>query len=283
MAEVIAAGGATKGPLIYRHRLVTRMTHWIWALCLLLLLMSGLQIFNAHPTLYWGHQSGFEFDNVFLKLRGVYDTSDVLHGQTTIFGMTFDTTGFLGASTYGGELVRRGFQPFLTAPSWQDLATGRIIHFFFAWIFVGTIAIWYLSSLINGHIRRDVLPTVTDFKSIPKSIVEHIKLKFHHDGKYNGLQKLAYAGVLFVLFPLIVATGLAMSPGMDAGFPFLPEIFGGRQSARSIHFITMALLVLFFIVHMVMVLAAGPINELRSIITGWYRKDPEAPMSGEAK
>ena len=275
--------GVVKGPLIYRHRLVTRITHWIWAISLLLLLMSGLQIFNAHPTLYWGHQSGFDFDNAVLKLRGVYDSADNLRGQTTLFGVTFDTTGYLGASEYAGNMVRRGFPPFLTAPSWQDLATGRIIHFFFAWIFVTVIAVWFFSSLINGHIKRDVLPNVTDFKSIPKSIVEHLKLKFHHDGKYNGLQKLAYAGVLFVLFPLIVATGLAMSPGMDAGFPLLPEIFGGRQSARTIHFVTMSLLVLFFIVHMIMVLAAGPINELRSIITGWYRKDPEPTVSGEAQ
>ena len=221
MADIQKTVGL-KGPLIYRHRLVTRVTHWIWAISLLLLLMSGLQIFNAHPTLYWGHQSGFEFDNAILKLRGVYDSADNLRGQTTLFGMTFDTTGYLGASEYGGNIVRRGFPPFVTAPSWQDLATGRIIHFFFAWIFVSVIAIWFLSSL-------------------------------------------------------------AMSPGMDAGFPLLPEVFGGRQSARTIHFITMSLLVLFFIVHMIMVLAAGPINELRSIITGWYRKDPEPTVSGEAQ
>jgi thiosulfate reductase cytochrome b subunit len=214
-------------------------------------------------------------------MRGVYDDADMLRGQTTIFGQTFDTTGYFGASEYGGNLVRRGFPPFLTAPSWQDLATGRIIHFFFAWIFVSVIAIWFFSSLINGHVRKDVLPTVADIKSIPQSAADHIRLKFHHDGKYNGLQKLAYAGVLFILFPLIIATGLSMSPGMDAGFPFLPEIFGGRQSARTIHFVTMLLLVLFFIVHMIMVLAAGPINELRSIITGWYRTDPHTPSSGE--
>jgi thiosulfate reductase cytochrome b subunit len=281
--NTMAETGRKKGPLIYRHRLVTRLTHWSWAICLLFLLMSGLQIFNAHPTLYWGNQSGFEFDNAVLKLRGVYDAQDVLHGQTTVFGTTFDTTGLLGASVYDGELIRRGFPAYVTAPSWQDLATGRIIHFFFAWIFVGVLFVWYFASLINGHARREVLPDISDLKSIPISIVEHAKLKFHHDGRYNGLQKLAYASVLFVLFPLIIFTGLAMSPGMDSAFPFLTEVFGGRQSARTVHFISMFLLVLFFIVHMVMVVAAGPINELRSIVTGWYRKDPETHISGEAQ
>jgi thiosulfate reductase cytochrome b subunit len=92
---------------------------------------------------------------------------------------------------------------------------------------------------------------------------------------YNVLQKLAYACVLFVLLPLMIATGLAMSPGANAMMPWLPEILGGRQTARTIHFIVMVLLVGFFVIHMLMILAAGPLNELRSIITGWYRVDPE--------
>jgi thiosulfate reductase cytochrome b subunit len=102
-------------------------------------------------------------------------------------------------------------------------------------------------------------------------------LRFKHGRHYGPLQKLAYFGVFFILFPLIVATGLTMSPGMDAAWPWLLDLFGGRQTARTIHFITMALLVAFFIVHIVMVLAAGPVNELRSMITGWYRASPGTP------
>jgi thiosulfate reductase cytochrome b subunit len=86
---------------------------------------------------------------------------------------------------------------------------------------------------------------------------------------------LSYCIVFFLLFPTIILTGLTMSPGMDAAWPWLLDLFGGRQTARTIHFLVMALLVLFFLVHIFMVVAAGPINELRSMITGWYRTDPK--------
>ncbi|WP_376767676.1 cytochrome b/b6 domain-containing protein [Mesorhizobium zhangyense] len=115
-------------------------------------------------------------------------------------------------------------------------------------------------------------------KRLPGDIADHAKLKFHHSRNYNTLQKLAYGGVLFVLLPLMILTGLAMSPSMNAAVPFLADLFGGRQTARTIHFTIMLLLVAFFIIHMLMILAAGPLNELRSMITGWYRTDP--PTSG---
>ena len=89
--------------------------------------------------------------------------------------------------------------------------------------------------------------------------------------RYNVLQKLAYCGVLFGLLPLIILTGLAMSPALNAAMPFIPEMFGGRQSARSLHFLAMCGLIAFFLVHIAMVVLAGPINEVRSMITGWYR------------
>ena len=89
--------------------------------------------------------------------------------------------------------------------------------------------------------------------------------------RYGLLQKISYAAVLFLLLPLMIATGLAMSPGMDAAWPWLTEVMGGRQSARSIHFIVAFALVAFVIVHLVMVILAGPLNEVRSMITGWYR------------
>ena len=109
------------------------------------------------------------------------------------------------------------------------------------------------------------------------------RLRFHRRARYNVLQKLSYAAVLLVLMPLMILTGLAMSPGMNAAWPLLLEVFGGRQTARTIHFLVMAMLVLFFVVHILMVLAAGPLNELRSMTSGWYRIDPEPVPAPESK
>jgi thiosulfate reductase cytochrome b subunit len=121
--------------------------------------------------------------------------------------------------------------------------------------------------------RRDLAPGIADIGRLPRDVVDHLRLRFHHTRGYNTLQKLAYAGVLFVLFPVMIATGLAMSPSMNAAVPFLADVLGGRQTARTIHFAAMLLLVGFFVIHILMILAAGPINELRSIVTGWYRVD----------
>jgi thiosulfate reductase cytochrome b subunit len=224
------------GRVIRRQKLATRITHWVWAICLFFLLLSGLQIFNAHPALYWGHQSGFTYDNALWETEG--------------------------------------FPSWATIPSTQDLATGRVIHLFFAWTLVGTLVVWLVASLRNRHLKKDLLPTAKDAKNFVPDIRDHLKLKLVHTVRYSPLQKLAYSGVLFVLFPLIILTGLCMSPGMNAVLPWLPELFGGRQSARTVHFITMALLVAFFVVHMAMIVLAGPLNELRSIITGRYRLSP---------
>jgi len=278
--DAIASAGADfrKTPpegsaLIYRQSLWTRLTHWIWAICLLFMLFSGLQIFNARPQLYIGKQSGFGFDNTVLRI-GAEDTDDGPRGFTEIFGHRFDTTGVLGWSGPPGQESARAFPSWATIPSYYDLGTARVVHFFFAWILSATLLIWFFSSLLNGHIRRDLWPRVKDFRRLPRDIADHARLRFHHDREYNTLQKLAYGGVLFVLLPLMVITGLAMSPSMDSILPFLNEVLGGRQTARTIHFTVMSLLVLFFIVHMLMILAAGPFNELRSIVTGWYRTDP---------
>jgi thiosulfate reductase cytochrome b subunit len=266
---------SNRGNLVYRQSGWTRLTHWIWAVSLFFLLLSGLQIFNAHPALYIGDQSGFAFDNQVLAI-GSLDTDAGPQGVTEVFGTRFDTTGVLGLSEIGGQLRGRAFPPWATIPSHQDLATGRVVHFFFAWILVGTLLAWLAASAFNGHLRRDLAPRVEDLRRLPGDLVAHAKLKFHHARDYNTLQKLAYGAVLFVLLPSIILTGLAMSPGMNASLPFIPELFGGRQTARTIHFAVMLLLVAFFVVHMLMILAAGPINELRSIITGWYRTDPPA-------
>lgn len=255
------------GPLIYRNRLPTRIAHWVWAVSLFFLMLTGLQIFNAFPSLHIGRESGFDYDNALLAI-GAVETPAGLRGVTRILGAEFETTGILGVS--GGEV--RAFPAALTIPSTTSLATGRIIHFFFAWLLVGTLILWLVASALNGHLRQ-LVPTLADLRTLPRDIADHALLRFHHAANYGALQKLAYAFVLFLALPVMILTGLSMSPGVTAALPWLPELFGGRQTARTIHFLTMVALLGFFAVHMAMILLAGPLNEMRSILTGWYRTD----------
>lgn len=265
--------------LVYRHRLLTRLTHWIWAASLFFLLLSGLQIFNAHPTLYLGNESGFDYDNAVLAIYAV-DGESGPEGRVDILGKSFQTTGFLGVSGATSAPAYQAFPSALTIPSYRDLATGRVVHFFFAWVLVGTLMLWFVSSVLNRHLKNDLLPSVLDIKSLPGDFLNHLKLRFHHGKTYNPIQKLTYFAVLFGVFPMVVVTGLAMSPGMDAILP-LTEWLGGRQTARTLHFVAVFLLCAFFIIHIAMVFAASPINEMRSMISGWYRADlPEKNEDG---
>lgn len=268
-----ASPAPARGPLVYRQAFLTRLSHWLWVIALFFLLPSGLQIWNAHPALYIGQQSGFEFDNAVLRI-GAENTPDGPRGYTTIFGQKLDTTGVLGLSQRNGQMNVVGFPDWATIPSVRDLATGRVVHFFFAWLLVGALAIWLISSLLNRHLWRDIILKPRDLRDLPSDLWDHLRFRFHHGRRYSPLQKLSYFAVFIVLFPLIILTGLAMSPGMNAGWPWLIDLFGGRQTARTIHFIAMAALTLFFVIHIVMVVLAGPFNELRSMITGWYRTSP---------
>ena len=269
-------GPKKKGPLVYRQSIWTRATHWLWVVCLFFLLLSGLQIFNAHPALYIGQQSGFEFDNAILRI-GAVNTPEGPRGRTVLFGQAHDTTGILGMSGPADNPSYTAFPGALTIPSFRDLATGRVVHFFFGWLLVATLFVWFVASLVNGHIRRDLVPRGADLRNLPGDALDHARLRFRHGRSYAPLQKFSYLVVFLVLFPLIVLTGLTMSPGMDAAWPFLVEMFGGRQTARTVHFLTMGLLVLFFAVHVLMVLLAGPLNMLRSMLTGWYRTSDGTP------
>jgi thiosulfate reductase cytochrome b subunit len=256
--------------LIYRQDAVTRITHWIWAVAMFFLLLSGLQIFNARPNLYIGQESGFQYENSILDIYALNrDTGPV--GQTRIFGQVFDTTGVLGVSYAGANPSFVAFPGWATIPSTRDLATGRVVHFFFAWILVGTLLMWLVNAVISGHLWRDIILKPRDIRGLPRDIWDHVRLRFTHGKSYTPLQKIAYFGVFVIAFPLIILTGLTMSPGMDAAWPWLLDIFGGRQTARTIHFFAMLAFVLFFIVHIAMVVLAGPFNELRSMITGYYR------------
>ncbi len=259
------------GEVVRRHRLSTRIWHWVNALALLVLLMSGLMIFNAHPRLYWG-EFGANFDHAWLEIGQRGNA-----GMLRIGTWQIDTTGWLGIWTDQDGVVRRRAIPYwATLPSRYSLADGRIWHLAFAWVLALSLLGYLLWSLVNGHLRRDVHITRKEWRPahIWRDVKDHARLRFPTGAaalRYNVLQKLAYASVLFVLLPLMIVTGLAMSPGTDAWAPIVTELFGGRQTARSIHFLCAWGLVGFFVVHIAMVVLAGPFNEIRSIITGKYR------------
>jgi len=253
---------------IYRHRLPVRLAHWLNVLCLPILIMSGFQIFNAHPALYWGDRS--DRDRPVLSMRAVVTESGERKGVTTIGGHQFDTTGIFGLS----DGSARGFPSWATIPSGRWLAMGRQWHLFFAWVFVINGVLFMIYALLSGHVHCDLFPRWRDIRGIGQSLFDHLLLR-HPTGeeakRYNVLQKLAYTGVLFGLTPLIVLTGLSMSPMIDAAFPGLLTLFGGRQSARALHFIVCMAFIGFIVTHVSMVALAGLINNLRSMVTGWFR------------
>jgi Ni/Fe-hydrogenase b-type cytochrome subunit len=222
---------------IYRHRWPTRIWHWLNAVSVFILIGSGLGISNAHPRLYWGRY-GANFDHAWAQLPR--------------------------------------FPSWLTIPSNYNLALSRRWHLFFALVLAFGLLAYMLASLLNRHFARDLRVRRGELAPahLAADVREHLAFRFHdpaHPGSYNILQKLAYVGVIFVLLPLVILTGLALSPGMDAAWPWLLDIFGGRQSARSIHFLTMAALSGFIVVHLALVILAGVWNEVRSMLTGWWR------------
>jgi thiosulfate reductase cytochrome b subunit len=222
---------------LYRHPLPVRLTHWVNALCLLVLLPSGLQILNAHPALYWGQTSDFAHPWLALAADGEHAAP-----------------------------------PWLTLPGWQDLAAGRRWHFFFAWVFVVNGLAYLTYCLGSGRLRRLLVPRDGQLKRIGHTLMDHLHFRFPAEELargYNVLQQLSYLVVILVLLPLMVLTGLTMSPGVDAWLHFLPALLGGRQSARTLHFLTAMLLILFFLIHILAVLLAGPVREIRSMISGW--------------
>jgi len=260
---------------VYRHPAAVRLAHWVNLACLIVLLGSGLQILMAHPALYLGSDSSF--DRPIAAMTAEEQPDYTLKGYTIVLGHKVETTGLFGAMEEGGYPSPRALPPWLTLPPNRDLATGRAWHFFFAWLFAANGAAYVAHGLISGRIRRELVPTGAELRGLGGSILEHLRLRFPKGEAarhYNVLQKLSYLLVLFVLMPLMVVTGMSMSPGLNAALPWLPELFGGRQSARTVHFLVAMSLVLFTLVHLAMVVAAGVWNEVRSMLTGRYVIDP---------
>ncbi|WP_394664199.1 cytochrome b/b6 domain-containing protein [uncultured Sphingomonas sp.] len=231
------AASAAPGSVIRRHGVVTRIWHWVNAVAVLILLGSGLGISNAHPRLYWGRY-GANFDNAWATLPH--------------------------------------FPGWLTIPARYNLAISRRWHLFFALVLGFGLLAYMIGGLVTRHFQRDLRIRGRELRpaAIWADFRRHLAFRFHDERDpraYNLFQKLSYAGVLFIALPLAILTGIALSPGMNAAWPWVLDLLGGRQSARSIHFITATLLALFLIVHLVLVILAGPLNELRSMITGRWR------------
>ena len=215
-----------------RHALSTRLWHWLNLLCVVVLFMSGLTISNAHRRLYWGDW-GFEASQAWL-------------------------------------MVPR-FPDWMTIPGYYSLAVARDWHILMAWPFALGLLFMWIAMMVNRHFKRDIVTRRREWRpsAIWRDVVEHLKLNFdHHEGKYNFLQKLAYGLVLGVFLPMLIFTGIYISPGMEQTFGCLVDLLGGRQSARSLHFIFAFAIAGFFIVHVLLVILSGPIRQMQDMITG---------------
>ena len=253
-----------------RHPLYRRVNHWTNAIAVLVMIMTGFTIFNAHPALYWG-QSGSELDKPLLAVAGANG-----HGWVEVAGVRFPTTGVLGWSN-GGE---RAFPNWSKWPHAQDLATGRHWHLFFAWVLILNGIVFWLVSLWRRHIQRDLLPTAAELapSNLLHDIGDHSRLRFpkgSDSNRYHILQKLAYLTAVAVLLPGMIVTGLCLSPGADAVAPWIVDLVGGRASARVLHFAFMWGLIGFIVVHLLAVSLAGVGNQLRAMITGRWAFDDD--------
>ncbi len=256
--------------LVYRHNRITRLTHWTNTIALMILFMSGLMIFNAHPHLYWGSTS--EPENAFLTIGATHDGGD-MRGYVSFYGQQIDTTGILGVQQGALGPLPRAFPSWLTVPGYYSLASGRRWHFFFGWLFTLNGLLYIVYNLAVGHLRKFFF-TPADAAKVPAMIAYylHVRKESPQEGEYNPLQKMAYTSVFLILTPLVLLSGMAMSPQLDVAFNWLPAMFGGRQSARAIHFVLAFGFLAFTFGHVFMVLTQGFFNNMRSMTTGWYRE-----------
>lgn len=223
-----------------RHSAVVRVTHWITTLCFFALLLSGIEILISHPRFYWG-EAGSVLTPPLFKLPIPSSRASVPTGY-----------GFVLPDQNG----------------WS-----RSLHFQAAWAAVLTGLLYIVFGLFTRHFRKHLPPAGSDLTwgAFSKVIASHLRFKpLGEDAAspYNVLQRLTYLGVIFVLFPLMIWTGLAMSPAIASAFPAAVTVLGGQQSARTIHFFGSVILLLFLVVHIVMVCLAGFRSRMRAMITG---------------
>lgn len=258
-------------PRMPRHSRATRTWHWATAAATVVSLMSGLAIFNAHPRLYWGSYGAWH-DRAWLAISGKNGV-----GQVWIGDRSFETTGFLGYwETRDGKPRHTAFPAAVTLPSPHSLSGARHLHLASSWVFQLGLPLYLLHALLGGHLIRDLVPRPGDLRpaQLLRDSADHLRLR-HRRGaasaEYNVLQRITYLFVVAALLPTIVLSGLALSPAMTAAWPWLLDLLGGRQSARSVHFLTSVLLSLFLAVHLLMLLVSGPWPLLRDMILGGER------------
>jgi thiosulfate reductase cytochrome b subunit len=223
-----------------RHSALVRITHWITTVCFLALLITGVEIVISHPRFYWG-----ETGNIWTQ---------------PLFKLPIPASRRLVPTGYGYVLPDQN--------GWS-----RYLHFQSAWVAVFTGLLYVIFGLVTGHFRKSLLPRTADlsWRTLSRAVVDH--LRFKRPGKseawsYNVLQRLTYLFVIFVLFPLVIWTGLAMSPAFVSAVPAAVTVFGGQQSARTIHFFVSVFLLLFLLVHVAMIGLAGFKSRMRAMITG---------------
>jgi len=223
-----------------RHRLLVRITHWLITLAFLALLITGGEIVLSHPRFYWG-----EVGNV---------------NTAPLFKIPVPSSRNLVPTGYGYVLPDQN--------GWS-----RYLHFQSAWLFILTGLLYVAVGAANGHFRRNLLPARAEVvpKQLAASIKQHLRFwrpRPEEAWSYNVVQRLAYLLVIFVLTPLVIWTGLAMSPAFVSALPGAVNILGGQQSARTLHFAVSVLLVAFLLVHIFMVIFAGFRSRMRAMISG---------------
>lgn len=227
----------------WRHPVWVRLTHWLNVVAVVVLIMSGLNILLAHPHLYWGLDSTFA--DPWVSLPRIPN--------------------------------------WLLIPQGRNLAEARNYHFLFAWIFVLNGLAYLLFGLVTRRFGRRLWPTGADLKGFGSSVVEHARFRFptdDHARTYNVIQKLTYLAMILIVLPMMLITGLSMSPGFNAVGGVLLEIMGGRQSARTLHFISGGLIVGFIVIHVGLVIWTGFANNMRAMITGWFVIEPAGSTAG---
>jgi thiosulfate reductase cytochrome b subunit len=223
-----------------RHTLLVRVTHWVTVVAFLALLVTGLEILVSHPRFYWGETGN--------------------SGMTPLFRIPIPASRDTVPTGYGYTMPDQN--------GWS-----RYLHFEAAWVLVITALVYGLASLLNGHFRRNLLPAAEQrswrsFRDVLSKFLRRPPPGSADSHTYNAVQRLAYLSVIFILFPLVIWTGLALSAGFNSAFPFFVNVLGGRQSARTLHFFMTDLLVTFLVVHVGMIALAGFWSRTRAMITG---------------
>jgi thiosulfate reductase cytochrome b subunit len=243
----VSDAASIRNPDFPRHAAVVRITHWITVICFLALLVSGVEILISHPRFYWG-----EVGNALTP---------------PLFKIPIPASRATVPTGYGYVLPDQN--------GWS-----RYLHFQAAWAVVLTGLVYVIWGFWNSYFRYNLLPSPADrtWPAIRGVIAKHLRRSTPGDAdalSYNVLQRTAYLTVIFVLFPFVIWTGLALSPTFDSVVPAAVNVLGGRQSARTLHFFVSAFLLLFLIVHVAMVVLSGFRNRMRAMITGLATASPQ--------